>query len=132
MIFHEVAVGKYLIIDEVNNIYYQIIIFLVIVMNNRMEIAREFANAINSDKIISIILFGSVARGDDTEESDIDILIISNHREDLDDKISDEIAWIMYDKQELISAHVINEEIFNKTKNFSFLTNVLKEGVPIG
>ena len=101
-------------------------------MNNRMEIAREFANAINSDKIISIILFGSVARGDDTEESDIDILIISNHREDIDDKISDEIAWIMYDKQELISAHVINEEIFNKTKNFSFLTNVLKEGVSIG
>ena len=101
-------------------------------MNNRIEIAREFANAINSYKIISIILFGSVARGDDTEESDIDILIISNNREDIDDKISDEIAWIMYDKQELISAHVINEEIFNKTKNFSFLTNVLKECVPIG
>ena len=101
-------------------------------MNNRIEIAREFANAINSEKIINIILFGSVARGDDTEESDIDILIISNHREDIDDKISDEIAWILYDKKELISAHVINEEIFNKTKNFSFLTNVLKEGVSIG
>jgi len=38
----------------------------------------------------------------------------------------------MYDKQELISAHVINEDLFNKTKNFSFLTNVLKDGVPIG
>lgn len=101
-------------------------------MNNRIEIAREFANAINSDKIISIILFGSVARGDDTKESDIDILIISNYYEDIDDTISDEIAWIMYDKQELISAHVINEEIFNKTKNFSFLSNVLKEGVYIG
>ncbi|MBE6488045.1 MAG: nucleotidyltransferase domain-containing protein [Methanosphaera stadtmanae] len=101
-------------------------------MNNRIEIAREFANAINSEKIINIILFGSVARGDDTEESDIDILIISNHREDIDDKISDEIAWILYDKKELISAHVINEEIFNKTKNFSFLTNVLKEGISIG
>lgn len=48
-------------------------------MYNRVEIAREFANAINSDKIIKIILFGSVARGDDHEESDIDILIISNH-----------------------------------------------------
>ena len=101
-------------------------------MYNRVEIAREFANAINSDKIIKIILFGSVARGDDHEESDIDILIISNHREDIDDIISEEIAWIMYDKQELISAHVINEDLFNKTKNFSFLTNVLKKGVPIG
>ena len=101
-------------------------------MYNRVEIAREFANAINSDKIIKIILFGSVARGDDHEESDIDILIISNHREDIDDIISEEIAWIMYDKQELISAHVINEDLFNKTKNFSFLTNVLREGVLIG
>ena len=101
-------------------------------MYNRVEIAREFANAINSDKIIKIILFGSVARGDDHEESDIDILIISNHREDIDDIISEEIAWIMYDKQELISAHVINEDLFNKTKNFSFLTNVLKDCVAIG
>ncbi|MBR0371942.1 MAG: nucleotidyltransferase domain-containing protein, partial [Methanobrevibacter sp.] len=83
-------------------------------MYNRVEIAREFANAINSDKIIKIILFGSVARGDDHDESDIDILIISNHREDIDDIISEEIAWIMYDKQELISAHVINEDLFNK------------------
>ena len=41
-------------------------------MNNRYEIAREFANAILSYDI-KIILFGSVARGDDTEESDIDI-----------------------------------------------------------
>jgi len=101
-------------------------------MYNRVEIAREFANAINSDKIIKIILFGSVARGDDHDESDIDILIISNHREDIYDIISEEIAWIMYDKQELISAHVINEDLFNKTKNFSFLTNVLKDGVAIG
>ena len=101
-------------------------------MNNRIEIAHEFAKAIKSEYILKIILFGSVARGDDHEESDIDILIISNHREDIDDIISEEIAWIMYDKQELISAHVINEDLFNKTKNFSFLTNVLKDGVAIG
>ena len=48
---------------------------------NRVEIAHKFTSAINSDKIIRIILFGSVARGDDNEESDIDILIISNEWE---------------------------------------------------
>ena len=101
-------------------------------MHNRVEIAREFAKAIESDYIIKIILFGSVARGDDTEESDIDILIVSNHREKIDDIIADEVAWIMYDKNELISAHVMSEELFNKNKSFSFLTNVLREGVPIG
>ena len=51
---------------------------------------------------------------------------------EIDDVIADEIAWIMHDKQELISAHVMSEELFNKTKSFSFLTNVLKEGVTIG
>ena len=30
-------------------------------MNNRIEVAREFAEAINCDKIEKIILFGSVA-----------------------------------------------------------------------
>lgn len=45
-------------------------------MNNRYEIAREFVEAISSDNIVQTILFGSVARGDDTNESDIDILII--------------------------------------------------------
>ena len=101
-------------------------------MNNRIEIAHEFAKAIKSDYILKIILFGSVARGDDTEESDIDILIVSDYPMKIDDVIADEVAWIMYDKQELISAHVISEEIFNKTKSFSFLTNVLREGVLIG
>ena len=101
-------------------------------MHNRVEIAREFAKAIKSDYILKIILFGSVARGDDTEDSDIDILIVSNHPIEIDERIADEIAWIMYDKQELISAHVMSEEIFNKTKSFSFLTNVLRDGVPIG
>ena len=101
-------------------------------MHNRVEIAREFANAIKSDYIIKIILFGSVARGDDREESDIDVLIVSNNPIEIDDIIADEVAWIMYDKNELISAHVMSEELFNRTKSFSFLTNVLKEGVLIG
>ena len=101
-------------------------------MNNRIEIAHEFAQAIKSDYILKMILFGSVARGDDTEESDIDILIVSDYPMEIDDVIADEVAWIMYDKQELISAHVMSEETFNKTKSFSFLTTVLREGVPIG
>ena len=56
-------------------------------MNNRVEIAKEFAKKIKSEKILKIILFGSVARGDDTEDSDIDILIISPFADELDDEI---------------------------------------------
>lgn len=98
-------------------------------MNDRVEIAHEFAKAMKSKYVKKMILFGSVARGDDKKDSDIDILIISNYRENIDDMIADEIASIMYHKGELISAHVMSEEIFNKTKTYSFLTNVLREGI---
>ncbi len=101
-------------------------------MHNREEIAREFAKAIKSDYIIKIILFGSVAREEDTSQSDIDILIVSNHREKIEEKIDDEVAWIMHDKHELVSAHIMSEERFINTQHFSFLSNVLKEGVEIG
>ena len=42
-------------------------------MYNRMDIACEFVESIASDNIIKTIVFGSVARGDDISESDIDI-----------------------------------------------------------
>ena len=105
---------------------------VVIVVYGRIKIAHEFANTVKSEDIIKIILFGSVARGDDTQHSDIDILIICNQRDRIQDKVDDEIAWIMYDKGELVSAHIMTEDLFNKTKNFSFLTNVLREGITIG
>lgn len=101
-------------------------------MNNRYEIAREFANAIRSDDIIKIILFGSVARGDDTEESDIDILIIRANSDELSDEINSAAVDIILEKDEFISPHVMSEEHFNKTIDYPFLTNVLKEGVVIG
>ena len=105
---------------------------LVIIMHNREEIAREFAKAIKSDYIIKIILFGSVAREEDTSQSDIDILIVTNHREKIEEKIDDEVAWIMHDKHELVSAHIMSEERFINTQHFSFLSNVLSEGIEIG
>ena len=97
-------------------------------MNNRFEIAREFAESINSDKIVKIILFGSVARGDDTENSDIDILIISDYRSEIWDDIVDMIGEFVLEKQELISAHIMSTDRFNTTQDYSFLSNVLAEG----
>ena len=101
-------------------------------MNNRIEIAREFANTINSEDIIKIILFGSVARGDDTEESDIDILIITSNSDEFSDEINSAAVDVILEKDEFICPHVMSEEHFNKTINYPFLTNVLKEGVVIG
>ena len=86
-------------------------------MNDRIEIAREFAKSIKSDKIIKIILFGSVARGDDTEESDIDILVVSNYAKLIEPKIREEVFKVVLDKKEFISALVFSEEKLNKISN---------------
>lgn len=101
-------------------------------MNNRYEIACEFANAIKSENIIKIILFGSVARGDDREESDIDILIVTSDCDELPDEINSIAVDFILEKDEFISPHVMSQEHFNKTIDYPFLTNVLKEGVEIG
>ena len=94
----------------------------MIILNNRLEIAKEFAEAIKSDKIVKIILFGSVARGEDREHSDIDILIISDYRDDIWEDIADMIGEIVLNKQELISVHIMNTNRFNTAqKLFVFI-----------
>ncbi len=98
-------------------------------MKNRFKIAQDFANAINSDKITRIILFGSVARGDDSENSDIDILIVSDYWEEIDSIITDFVGDIVFNQQELISPQVMSVDRFNNAKNYSFLTNVLEDGI---
>lgn len=101
-------------------------------MNNRYEIACEFVEAISSDNIVQTILFGSVARGDDTNESDIDILIIirSDNRQ-VEDMIDKMVVDFILEKEEVISPHVMTEDHFNKTKDYSFLKTVMAEGMVI-
>ncbi len=93
---------------------------------------NEFVKALKDkykDKIKKIILFGSYARGDYNEESDIDILIIGNVPQR---DVSFLSAEILLKYGEVISAIVKTEEEFKRYKNFSFYKNVLKEGVIIG
>lgn len=96
---------------------------------SRKEIALEFANKINSKYIKQIILFGSVARGDDNQDSDIDLLIIVSSRKKVINLIEDTVADFAYKYHELISAHIISEDKYNWTKNYSFFNNINMEGV---
>lgn len=119
------------IIDKINNDYYLKVI-VVIIMNNRMDIAREFVKAIASDDIVKTLVFGSVARGDDTDESDIDILIIvhTDNRQ-FESMVNEKVVDFILEREEVISPHVMTEDHFNKTKDYSFLQTVMAEGVVI-
>ena len=101
-------------------------------MNNRIQIAQDFAKKIMNSKIKQIVLFGSVARGEDDENSDIDLLIIATDEESVEDEISDEVMDVLLYQNEHISAHIISEDYYNMTKNFSFLKNVYEDGIILG
>lgn len=104
-------------------------------IKTRTELFNEIVKGIVEilkDEVISIILYGSVARGTESSESDIDIaLIIKNRlsiekREELDDFL-DEMD-LKYDK--LFSAVDINENKFETWKEIiPFYQNVSREGI---
>ena len=49
-------------------------------MVDRKQLAIDFAKSLDFPGIEKIVLFGSVARGDDTDDSDIDVLIITKKK----------------------------------------------------
>jgi predicted nucleotidyltransferase len=83
-------------------------------------------------KIDSIILFGSVARGEAREESDIDILVVAvGDRFRMRRELSGIVLDILLETGEYISVKTLSVEDFKFLKEVksSFLSNVIKEGV---
>lgn len=83
------------------------------------------------DNLISVILYGSKARGDSLPESDIDIMILVRNRDKVDrDKLYDFLLLddVGYDIN--ISLNIYEGEYFNQlsTMHVPFAKNVLKEG----
>lgn len=82
------------------------------------------------DKIDSIILFGSVARGEAREDSDIDVLVIWKGNEAEGWRAMTGLAFeVLLDDEEYISVKVLSLEDL-KAEN-PFVNNVIKEGIKI-
>ena len=79
------------------------------------------------DRIESIILFGSVARGEAKEDSDIDILVVG----DVSLELVEVSFPILLEYGELISAKNMEKDRFDfaAKEGHSFVRNVLREGV---
>ncbi|HRR39975.1 MAG TPA: nucleotidyltransferase domain-containing protein [Syntrophales bacterium] len=90
------------------------------------ELAKELRRKY---KVSEIIVFGSYARGDLNEGSDIDLLIVGDFKE----KFHKRIASILGLTDLPIEALCYTEEEFREmiTNNRGFISEVLKEGVAI-
>lgn len=96
---------------------------------DRKKLAIDFAKSLNYPEIEKIILFGSVARGKDKDESDIDILILTTDEDKITDKVYDKVVDVILKFQELISLKIISVDEYNIIKNTPFISNILKEGI---
>lgn len=105
-------------------------------IKNIMDEYVEAVKNIYGSNLKRIILYGSYARGEATESSDIDIMILVS-LDDLSiknysDKLSDITFDINLDNDLMIMPIVKNEEHFNKWIGaYPFYRNVDKEGVSL-
>jgi len=88
------------------------------------------------DKLDKVILYGSYARGDYDDESDIDIMVLADIPREETNKESRRIWSITGDLDleynVIVSVHVTDCETFYKFINdLPFYINVMKEGVSL-
>lgn len=85
-------------------------------------------------KILQVILFGSVARGEFHKESDADILIvITDGNPEIKDEISMSAYEIMLRNNVVLSPIVMDEETFGwyKRNRDPFYNNIHRDGIDI-
>ncbi len=93
-------------------------------------------NKILGERVRKIILYGSYARGDYNNSSDIDIMILTDLNDDEIDEYRKKVSYLAYDIEEendfdiMLSPLVKNIDKFNYWIDvLPFYMNVKKEGV---
>ena len=102
-----------------------------------LDIMQEFAKSVRKmlgNSLDSVIVYGSYARGDYSELSDIDVMLLVSLGEEEIKKISDQISDLAFDFMMKygvdISPVITNTDHFNYwVDNLSYYRNVRDEGV---
>lgn len=87
---------------------------------------------IMGNRLVSVVLYGSAAKGTDTEDSDVDIALIMHGKLDFDteDRLSDFIVDMNLKYDKVFSVIDIDTSHFQKwIKALPFYENVAREGI---
>ena len=103
------------------------------------EVLKEYAELIKEiykSALKAVILYGSYARGDYTEDSDVDILILVDMAEDEIGKSRERLSSLTYDFNEVHDLKIMPEDIGEKQfaywqPVYPFYQNIEKDGVSI-
>ncbi len=107
-------------------------------LNSVLSEFLKYSKTQFGNELKEMILYGSYARGDYDEESDVDIAVIMEVSQGNENKFNKQLVDIMgeiYEKSGyniVLSPIVISSELFEKWKNdLPFYRNVDREGVRI-
>jgi predicted nucleotidyltransferase len=106
-------------------------------MDSRPAILQELKRSLGSflnDQLVSIVLFGSMARGNFHEESDIDVaVIVRGLTRKLKGQIFNEVAKLELEHNMPLSVLVLSEEEFNhlKKRERRIALDIEREGIPL-
>lgn len=103
-------------------------------LNMLIQSIKKHAGEVFGDKLKYIILYGSYARGDNDDESDIDIMILVDMPPEELSKYRWEMSCFCADLNiengVFITFKLQSKELFERWKNtLPFYKNVLKDGV---
>jgi len=101
-----------------------------------VEEMNNSAQRIFGDKLRKVILYGSYARGDYNEYSDLDIMVLADVEGDegrgLKSEIHDVASDVGLDNDIIVSVMLNNETLFMSRLDISpFYQNVINEGVEL-
>jgi predicted nucleotidyltransferase len=85
------------------------------------------------DDIRQVVVYGSYARGEATDDSDLDVLVVVSDSLDpveVERSLSDLLFDLLLERKELVSVIAIPEDIFENYRS-PFILNAREEGVPI-
>ncbi len=98
--------------------------------NEEVELVEGILKSLGNN-VLSIILYGSVARGEESEESDVDIAIILSQKlsPEMEDLLSDTIVDMNLKYDKVYSVVDIQKDDYEKWRSYiPFYGNVEKEG----
>jgi predicted nucleotidyltransferase len=106
-------------------------------MGLRPVIVQELKRSLESflgDLLINMVLFGSMARGDYHDESDVDVaIIVRGLTRKLKSQILDEVAKLELEHHMPVSVLVLSDEEFNRLKKRErrIALDIEREGIPL-
>lgn len=101
-----------------------------------LDAVKNASKRLYGDKLDRIILFGSYARGDNTEESDIDIMIVLNCETDDVKKLrsltAEMASDISLEQEVFLSILLRDKKHFENNLDFlPFYQNIAREGIMV-